>query len=357
MYGGGGTVLPSDSGTLGDVEDDPETIARAGAKLGKLLRGKYVLDRVLGIGGMATVYAATHRNAKRFAVKMLHPELSKNEDVRARFLREGYVANKIEHPGAVDVLDDDTTDDGEAFLVMELLEGCTVEQMADAIGGRLPMEAALAVAYQLLDVLAAAHDMSIVHRDVKPANLFVLPDGTLKVLDFGIARLRDATSQTATGASVLGTPAFMAPEQAISASEVDGRTDIYAVGATIFTLVSGAPVHYGSTPQEQIIIAATTQAPSLASVVPDAHPAVVAVVDKALAFAKKDRWESAAAMRDAIEKASKEAFRAVPTPKTLASLVGRAVGAKARAVQSQATVLGPQAPAEPARKPSGQRAE
>jgi serine/threonine-protein kinase len=332
-------------------------VARASAKLGKLLRGKYVLDRVLGIGGMATVYAATHRNAKRFAVKMLHTELSKNEDVRTRFLREGYVANKIAHPGSVDILDDDTTDDGEAFLVMELLEGCTVEQMADAVGGRLDTEAALAIAYQLLDILAAAHDMSIVHRDVKPANIFVLPDGTLKVFDFGVARLRDATSQTATGASVLGTPAFMAPEQAISASEVDGRTDIYAVGATMFMLASGEPVHYGSTPQEQIIIAATTQAPSLASVVPDAHPAVVAVVDKALAFAKKDRWESAAAMRDAIGAASKEAFGAVPAPKTLAAHVSRAIGSKGRAVQSQATVLGDEPTAVPPKKPGGRRAK
>ncbi len=337
------------------MEDDPEMMARASVKLGKLLRGKYVLDRVLGIGGMATVYAATHRNAKRFAVKMLHPELSKNEDVRARFLREGYVANKIEHPGAVDVLDDDTTDDGEAFLVMELLEGCTVEQMADAIGGKLEMKAALAITYQLLDILAAAHDMSIVHRDIKPANLFVLADGTLKVFDFGIARLRDATSQTATGASVLGTPAFMAPEQAISAAEVDGRTDIYAVGATIFMLVSGEPVHYGSTPQEQIIIAATTPAPSLTSVIPDAPAAIVAIVDKALAFAKKDRWESAAAMRDAIAAACKDEFGTTPSPKTLAPLVSRTSGPKGRAVQSQATVLGPQEAPAPPRKASSRR--
>ncbi len=333
-------------------------LARASAKLGKLLRGKYVLDRVLGIGGMATVYAATHRNAKRFAVKMLDPELSKNADVRARFLREGYVANKIEHPGAVDILDDDTTDDGEAFLVMELLEGCTVEQMADAVGGKLTVPAALAIAHQLLDILAAAHEKSIVHRDVKPANLFVLADGTLKVFDFGIARLRDSTSQTATGASVLGTPSFMAPEQAISAAEVDGRTDIYAVGATIFMLVSGEPVHYGSTPQEQIIIAATTQAPSLATVVDDAPPAVVAVVDKALAFGKKDRWESAAAMRDAIAEAAVEAFGKAPDQKALASLVSRAIGPKARAVQSQATVLGPaEPPAASPRNPGGRRSK
>jgi len=317
---------------------------RASARIGAVLRGKYVLDRVLGIGGMATVYAATHRNAKRFAVKMLHPELSLDEDVRTRFLREGYVANKIDHPGAVDVLDDDTTEDGSAFLVMELLEGCTVEQMANAVGGRISLEAALAMAHQLLDILAAAHDKTIVHRDVKPANLFVLRDGTLKVLDFGIARLRDAASASAlttgTGA-VLGTPAFMAPEQALSSSEVDGRTDLYAVGATVFMLVSGAPVHEGGNTQEMIVRAATRQARSLATVAPAAPAAVVSVIDKALAFEKTDRWETAASMRTAIEIACKESFDATPAPETLAALVKRATGPAARAAQSQATVLEP----------------
>jgi serine/threonine protein kinase len=94
---------------------------------GTVLRGKYRIDGVIGTGGMAVVYAATHRNRKRFAVKMLHPELSTRQEVRARFIREGYVANSVEHPGVVSVLDDDVTEDGSAFLVMELLEGATVE--------------------------------------------------------------------------------------------------------------------------------------------------------------------------------------------------------------------------------------
>jgi serine/threonine protein kinase len=141
---------------------------------------------------MAVVYSATHRMQKQFAVKMLHPELSLREDLRQRFLREGVAANSVKHPGAVAVTDNDTTEDGAAFLVMELLEGDEVQRLCEMYGGRMPVERVLAIAHQLLDVLAAAHVKAIVHRDIKPANLFVTYEGQLKVLDFGIARVRDA---------------------------------------------------------------------------------------------------------------------------------------------------------------------
>src|SRR5438309_9755878 len=108
---------------------DAELVKIAEARLGMVLRGKYRLDRVLGIGGMATVYAATHRNKKRVAITMLHPELSIRENIRTRFLREGYVANSVDHPGAVSVLDDDVAEDGSAFLVMELLTGSALDEI------------------------------------------------------------------------------------------------------------------------------------------------------------------------------------------------------------------------------------
>src|SRR5258708_1681785 len=135
------------------TKDDPQMRA-AEARIGSTLRGKYRIDGVLGSGGMAVVYGATHRNKKRFAVKMLHAELSVREDIRMRFVREGYVANTVEHPGVVNVLDDDVAEDGAAFLVMELLEGASVADLANA---RLPARVALAIGHQLLDVLAAAH--------------------------------------------------------------------------------------------------------------------------------------------------------------------------------------------------------
>src|SRR5215831_6057576 len=122
---------------------------------------------------MAVVYAVTHRNNKRFAMKMLHPELSFVEDVRRRFLREGYVANTVEHPGAVAVVDDDVAEDGAAFLVMELLEGSSVEEVWEQNNGKLPADMVLRLGRQTLDVLVAAHAKGIVHRDLKPANLFL----------------------------------------------------------------------------------------------------------------------------------------------------------------------------------------
>ncbi len=171
--------------TTSRLEDDPQA-NRARVRLGTVLQEKWKLDSVLGVGGMAVVYAATHRNGKRVAVKMLHPEFSHDEEVRTRFLQEGYAANTIQHDGAVSVLDDDLAPDGSAFIVMEMLEGETVEQRWERGGQRLPVGDVLWIADQLLDVLVAAHAKSVVHRDIKPENLFVTKTGALKVLDFGI---------------------------------------------------------------------------------------------------------------------------------------------------------------------------
>jgi serine/threonine-protein kinase len=286
---------------------DSDVGQRAAQRLGTVLRGKYRLDRVLGVGGMAVVYVATHRNQKQFAVKMLHPELSSREDLRARFLREGYAANSVRHPGSVAVLDDDTAEDGAAFLVMELLEGEALEAVWEKAGGRLPVDAVLGIGWQLLDVLASAHANGIVHRDVKPANLFLTRDGQVKVLDFGIARVRDAAmtaaSMTGTGI-VLGTPAFMAPEQALArANDIDARTDVWASGATLFTLLTGQSVHVGENAPQIMILAATTPPRSLASVAPWLPAPVVSVIDRALAFDKAMRWQDAASMRDTLRDA------------------------------------------------------
>src|SRR5580700_10802447 len=154
------------------LQDDPQVV-RARGRIGVLLQDKWRLESLLGVGGMAAVYAATHRNGKRVAVKMLHEEFSHDPEVRNRFLQEGYAANTIQHEGAVSVLDDDLAPDGSAFIVMELLDGETVEQRWARSGERLPAREVLAVVEQLLDVLAAAHAKNVVHRDIKPENLFI----------------------------------------------------------------------------------------------------------------------------------------------------------------------------------------
>ncbi len=294
-------------------EDD--VVAGAAARIGTVLRDKYRLDRVLGVGGMASVYAATHRNAKRFAVKVLHPELSLRPDIRTRFLREGYAANTVDHPGVVAVLDDDVSEDGAAFLVMELLEGETVDDFWKRSNQRVSIEIALSIGYQLLDILGTAHARGIVHRDIKPANLFLTFDGRLKVLDFGIARVRDIASSNMTKSGALfGTPSFMSPEQALGRSaEVDAATDIWAAGAVLFSLMAGRFVHDGESGQEIMVLTATTQAQSLAGAVKGAPRAVVQIIDRALAYDKAARWPSAKAMALAIRDANAVLFNRTPS--------------------------------------------
>jgi serine/threonine protein kinase len=304
--------------TLQSASDDPQT-ARAQARLGMTLQDKWKLDALLGVGGMAAVYAATHRNGKRVAVKMLHGELSHDEEVKRRFLQEGYAANTIQHEGAVSVLDDDVAPDGSAFIVMELLEGETLEQRWEKAGRQLPPRDVLTITEQLLDVLAAAHAKNVVHRDIKPENLFVTKSGLVKVLDFGIARVmeaRQARSTTTRAGMVMGTPAFMAPEQALAHwDKVDGRTDLWAVGATMFTLMVGRHVHEGDSGNEQLIRAATQPPPSIATLTRGLPGPVVQIVDRALSFDQDARYPDATAMQQAV----REALDALGGPTPLAT--------------------------------------
>jgi len=310
-------------------EQEEALRTRAEARLGSTLQGKYRLDRVLGIGGMATVFAATHRNQAELAVKVLHPELSLRDDLRKRFLREGYVGNSVKHPGAVLVVDDDIAEDGSAFLVMELLRGQTLEEVWERAGRRLSTRVVTALTVQLLEVLAAAHEKSIIHRDLKPANIFLTIDGSLKVLDFGIARLRDAVGgsehATRTG-TLMGTPAFMAPEQAQAvAADIDGQTDLWAVGATMYTLLSGQLVHDGDNSSQLLIKAGTTRARALLTVTSDVEAPIAEVVDRALAFEKSGRWATADAMHDALLSASSLAHGKFPGRDVLVAMLDPAV--------------------------------
>lgn len=275
---------------------------RAQQRVGQTLRGKWRIDAMIGVGGMAAVYAATHRNGKRGAVKILHAEMNLLEEVRNRFLREGYLANKVDHPGVVSVLDDDQSEDGSVFLVMELLEGESVDVKL-ARSTRMSEAEAVPIIADVLDVLAAAHHKGIVHRDLKPDNVFVTTRRQVKVLDFGIARMKEAAQQgagTQTG-SLMGTPNFMPPEQALGDwNKVDGRTDIWATAATLFAMLAGRAVHLGENPNKILLSAMTTAAPPLLSVAPHVSPRVAAIVDRALAFDRDQRWPHAQEMREAL---------------------------------------------------------
>jgi eukaryotic-like serine/threonine-protein kinase len=279
------------------------TTLRARSREGTVVNNKWKLESLLGAGGMACVYSATHRNGNRVAIKLLHPELCAVPGIVTRFLREGYLANRVGHPGAVTVIDDDRTEDGACFLVMELLDGHSLERYAKAGRERLPRGTVLRLVAETLDVLAAAHAKGIIHRDVKPANLFLTSDGHIKVLDFGIARLVEATGDgqlTQTGATI-GTPAFMPPEQARGRWEqVDARTDVWAVGATTYALLIGDRPRHAETTQEAMLLAMTQPLAPLARVLPDVTADVAAVVDRAVAHDRDARWPDAVAMRDAV---------------------------------------------------------
>lgn len=290
---------------------------QAERRVGTIIGGKWRVDALLGAGSMAAVFAVTHRNGARAALKILHPMLCTDPSVCERFLGEGYLANSVKHSGIVRVLDDGVTDDGCVFLTMDLLEGDTLEQLRQKRGNRIPIVESLDIADRLMDILAAVHAAGIIHRDLKPQNVFICNDGTVKLLDFGVARVFDRTSQSKLSmfGLVLGTPSFMSPEQALgSRDKVDHRSDIWSLGATIFTAMSGETVHLGANVQARLLAAATVKARSITMVMHDLHPAIANTIDMALRFKKEDRWQSVDAMRRSLREARDAAGLGRPAP-------------------------------------------
>jgi eukaryotic-like serine/threonine-protein kinase len=303
-------------------------------RVGCVLDDKWTLDRLLGVGGMAAVYAATHRNGARAAVKVLHPDLSRHKDVRERFLREGYAANRVEHAGAVKVLDDDVVvsgpESGTAYIVMELLDGESLQDRLER-GPQMGELEFLSIASSVLEVLEAAHARGVVHRDLKPENLFLLrsPDDAsaptgprVKVLDFGLARIVQGQALTSYGLA-LGTPSFMSPEQAAGRiDEIDGRTDLFALAATGFRICAGRRIHEAANPVELVRKMATLAAPRIRSVRSDVSEPCARVLDRALEFHREDRYETAARMREDVERAIAEIQVRGPTALAITAYPG-----------------------------------
>ena len=250
---------------------------------------------------MASVYAATHRNGQTAALKILHASLANEKGIRDRFLREGYVGNSVGHPGVVAVLDDDTTEEDAPFLIMELLIGQTLSKRWKKLSKRMPIPEALHIASPVLDCLSACHAASVIHRDLKPPNIFLTEDGRVKILDFGVAQLRDATAEKTRTGTALGTPYYMSPEQAMGlVDQLDGRADIFSVGAILHALITGQRIHNARTENEALILAATTPVPSVARVDPNLPIEVIKLIDKALAWDRRNRYDDALAMREAV---------------------------------------------------------
>jgi len=209
-------------------------------RIGTLLAGRYVIEEVIGEGGMATVYRARHKLVDRpVAVKIMNPMLASDPIVRERFRREARSAQKLAHPNIIEIFDQGNTEDGTCYIVMELLRG---ESLAAVVSkGRLEVDRAVHVMIQIARGIARAHDLEVIHRDLKPENIFLCrrEDGSdlVKLLDFGIAKSRHDSRLTGQG-ELFGTPQYMAPER-ILGNDTGGSSDLYALGVVFFEMLTG----------------------------------------------------------------------------------------------------------------------
>ncbi len=265
---------------------------------GTVLAGKYEVERTLGHGGMGIVLAARRQHLDDLvAVKVLLPGHTRRADVVTRFVREGRAAAKLRSERVARVFDVDTLADGTPYMVMELLEGQTLED-ALAASGRLPVERTIEYVLEACEALAEAHAIGIVHRDLKPSNLFLVtgPEGTpsVKLLDFGISKMRDSTDAAplTSAEALIGSPGYMSPEQIANPSSVDARTDLWALGVMLYELVAGTRPFEGEGISALLIKIVSEPAPDLRARVPDAPLALAEAIARCLQKRVDDRFSS-----------------------------------------------------------------
>ena len=288
-------------------------------RLGQVVDGRYRLDALVGRGGMGVVYRAEHVAIRRtVALKLLHSSLAGIPELRSRFEREALAIGKIEHPNCVNVSDFGSLDDGSLFLVMEYLEGRSLGEVLESEHHLRPRRA-LRILRHILTGLGHAHAMGIVHRDIKPDNVFLLGGDSgenAKILDFGIAKVihgdRDDDVKLTQAGVAFGTPVYMSPEQALG-NPVDGRADLYAASVMAFEMLTGRPPFFSDDKLEVMSMHTTREVPPMARVLADAGypgavvpPAVEDLVRRGLAKRPIDRWASAEAYVAALDEVQLE---------------------------------------------------
>jgi serine/threonine protein kinase len=292
-------VCPRDATPLGWANAPPED-----PYLNTTLAETYRVTRVLGEGGMGRVYEAHHTRLahRRFAIKVLHAEYARYPDLVQRFQREAEAASRVRHENVIEVYDVGRTSEGRPYLVSELLEG---DDLGDRLKreGKLELGLAVYVVRQVCAALEAAHGENVVHRDMKPENLFLFGDPgrpRVKILDFGISKVDTAggTNLTRTG-MVMGTPAYMAPEQA-RGERVDHRADVYAVGAILYRLLTGRTPYDADDAASAITAVLTAEPPRPRSVSPDVPEALELIIERAMARNPENRYASMRELSDAL---------------------------------------------------------
>jgi len=299
---------------------------RAPDLVGSSLAGKYRVTRRIGRGGMGEVYEAEHTAiGKSVAIKILHADAAELEGVASRFAREARVVSRLESEHVVSVLDAGTEDAGRPYLVMELLRG---EDLGTRLrrSRTLPEAESIHIVAQILRGLADAHEAGVIHRDLKPDNVFLTRRGGdssfVKLVDFGISKVQrlDGTSPLAItqAGTILGTPMYMSPEQAQAKDDIDARTDIYAVGAILFECLTGRPPHVGETDAEVLLKICTNDAPDLRALAPTVSTAVARLAARALSRDRSARFRSARQMLVAIAQLGASDAAPAPIAPTLA---------------------------------------
>jgi serine/threonine protein kinase len=271
-----------------------------------LIGGKYRIVRLIGDGGMGSVYEARHELlGTPAALKFLHPELARRTGLASRFLQEARVSASIQSPHVTRVTDVDQAPDGAPYLVMELLTGESLQQLLDR-SGRLPRDQAIDFSVQILVGLEAAHALGVVHRDLKPDNVFVTPSAggpLVKLLDFGIAKLRHSgefqRGLTRPGA-VMGTPEYMPPEQLFAADQVDHRADLFSLGAMLYEMLSGQRPAAGDDAAGIVVQVMHGKVRRLSELEPTLPAGLVDVVHRAIEPDRERRWSSATEFRQAL---------------------------------------------------------
>ncbi len=255
----------------------------------------YHLEAILGSGGMATVYRARTPHNEWVALKVLFPPAGLSDEINSRFEREALTATRLNHPAIVPVLDVGH-DRGHAFMAMSLIEGHSLDVRLRQVGPLTETEAA-DIAWQMADALDYAHSQNVIHRDVKPANILLTADNRAYLTDFGIALALDAPALTRTG-YIVGTPAYISPEQAAGQHRVDGRADLYALGVVLYEMVTGQAPFQGGTPQ--VLHAHVYDRPPAPSGITTVSPAIESVILQALAKEADHRFATGAAMAGAL---------------------------------------------------------
>ena len=280
---------------LGTDELAPMPSSAVG-ELSNTALGRFRVGEVIGRGGMGVVYEAATTGGERAAIKVL--SATHNLASVQRFHREARI--RIEHQNIVRVLDTGTTSHGAPYIAFELLEGLSLEQRI-ARQGKLTADETVDIAIQATAGLEEAHANGVVHRDLKPANLFCCDDGTLKILDFGIAHLGSGHARLTRAGMVVGTPSYLAPEQARGEAELDARADIWALGAVMYEALSGRPPFLRDSSLATMLATIMDDLVPLVSAAPPMPPAVCAIVERALCKDPWRRWPDAASMRAALE--------------------------------------------------------